>query len=413
MAGPDRNRTGTWMKELQAEPAPRLEEWLAGNTTAPNSSINTRTCPHDDDEFKYNAYILTYFLVFPVAFLCNILALVVFFRQKKRRRKPAYVIMVNLALSDGSFSLTLPLRLAYYMNKGHWSFPDWVCRLCVYTFYVNLYSSILFLTFLSLLRWFSIVYPLHHKKVKSFKLALLTCLGIWLFVAVSSLPFLGSGVNKRGGIPRCFEPATPQSWSRILSMNYVALIFGFVLPFFTIILCCTKIIHCLTHPPYSQDPKTRMKLRKKNQRSVHLLIMVIATFLLCFLPYHVIRTLHLYAVNGGWNCGVTNLLQRAVAITLCMAASNSVVNPLLYYYSTKNFKEDIEHTRLHISKRLSFRSGSLRSTGRAGSLKVKTQQGLSIKAEDMEQSPLKTQHPATDQQIQMTEKPLGLEETCD
>ncbi|MEQ2168519.1 hypothetical protein GOODEAATRI_015310, partial [Goodea atripinnis] len=56
------------------------------------------------------------------------------------RGKPAYVIMVNLAFSDGSFSLTLPLRLAYYMNKGRWYFPDWICRLCVFGFYVNLYS---------------------------------------------------------------------------------------------------------------------------------------------------------------------------------------------------------------------------------------------------------------------------------
>ncbi|PWA29897.1 hypothetical protein CCH79_00020818 [Gambusia affinis] len=319
------------------------------------------------------------------------------------RSKPAYVIMVNLALSDGSFSLTLPLRLAYYMNKGHWSFPDWVCRLCVYAFYVNLYSSILLLTFLSVLRWFSIVYPLHHKKVKSFRSALLMCLGIWLFVAVTSLPFLGSGVNERGGKPRCFEPATPQSWSRILSMNYVALIFGFVLPFFTIILCCTKIIYCLTHPQYLQGSETHMKLRKKNKHSVHLLVMVIVTFLLCFLPYHVIRTVHLYAVNGGWDCGVTNLLQRAVAITLCMAASNSVVNPLLYYYSTKNFKEDVEHTRSRFSKQMSFRSGSVRSIGRAGSLKAKTHQGPSIKPENMEQSPLRTQRPAADQQIEMTE----------
>ncbi|KAM4713921.1 cysteinyl leukotriene receptor 2-like [Anableps anableps] len=325
------------------------ERPFAVTMSASNSNNTTIvekwSCPHDDDKFKYNAYIFTYVLVFPVAFLCNILALVVFFKQKKRRSKPAYVIMVNLALSDGSFSLTLPLRLAYYMNNGRWSFPDWVCRLCVYGFYVNLYSSILLLTLLSVLRWFSIVHPLRHRFITNFKPTLLACLGIWLFVGVSSVPFLGSGVVYRDGIPRCFEPATPKSWSRILSLNYVALIFGFVLPFFTIILCCTKIIRCLSKSPLCQDPKTHHRIQKKNKRSVHLLIMVIATFLLCFLPYHVIRTLHLHAVNGHWNCGIRNLLQRAVAVTLCMAASNSVVNPLLYYYSTKNFKEDVDNTR--------------------------------------------------------------------
>lgn len=48
--------------------------------------------------------------------------------------------MMNLAISDGSFSLTLPLRVAYYFNGSVWDFPDWLCRLCVFGFYVNLYT---------------------------------------------------------------------------------------------------------------------------------------------------------------------------------------------------------------------------------------------------------------------------------
>lgn len=111
---------------------------------------------------------------------------------------------------------------------------------------------------------------------------------------------------------------------------------------------------------------------------MYLITMVIATFLLCFLPYHVVRTLHLQAVNGQWRCGVRNLLQRAVAVTLCMAASNSVVNPLLYYYSTKNFKEDVGKTRSLLTRRFSTRGPSLRSNG-PGSMKTKHQDGDSIR----------------------------------
>ena len=56
------------------------------------------------------------------------------------RNSASCVVMMNLALSDGSFSLTLPLRLAYYFKEGVWVFPDWLCRICVYGFYVNLYT---------------------------------------------------------------------------------------------------------------------------------------------------------------------------------------------------------------------------------------------------------------------------------
>ncbi|KAF3837611.1 hypothetical protein F7725_005075 [Dissostichus mawsoni] len=42
------------------------------------------------------------------------------------------VVMTNLALSDFSFSLTLPLRLHYYFSGRVWTFSDWLCRLYVY-----------------------------------------------------------------------------------------------------------------------------------------------------------------------------------------------------------------------------------------------------------------------------------------
>nr|XP_046237403.1 cysteinyl leukotriene receptor 2-like isoform X2 [Scatophagus argus]XP_046237404.1 cysteinyl leukotriene receptor 2-like isoform X2 [Scatophagus argus] len=310
--------------------------------------------------FKYRAYTFTYLLVFPVAFLCNIGALLVFLLQSSRRRSASCIIMMNLALSDGSFSLTLPLRLAYYFRGGVWDFPDWLCRLCVYCFYVNLYTSILFLTLLSTLRWLAVAQPLRHRSLTTPTRTLLVCLGVWLFVGVSSAPFLTNGVTKREDILRCFEPSSPSSWGRILILNYVALAFGFLLPFITIIVCYGRLIRRLMVRSSLGDGRPSSNARRHNRRrSVYLVTMVTATFLLCFLPYHVIRSLHLHAVCGGWDCSVTVALQRAVVVTLCLAASNSVVNPLLYYYSTRTFRNHMRdaHSSLLTSRGGSFRSG--------------------------------------------------------
>lgn len=159
-------------------------------------TMRVQECVHDDDTFKYQAYIFTYLPLFPVAFLCNVGALVAYWRRRHRsknthtvpftvqnlrvylitavkhaqvsqwwspvwsldagchqlilqflslhisscRKSPSCIVMMNLALSDSSFSLTLPLRLAYYFRGGIWDFPDWLCRVCVYGFYVNLYT---------------------------------------------------------------------------------------------------------------------------------------------------------------------------------------------------------------------------------------------------------------------------------
>ncbi|KAM6909401.1 cysteinyl leukotriene receptor 2 [Xenentodon cancila] len=344
---------------------------MSNNTTVTMAGL----CSHDDDTFKYCAYIFTYLLVFPVAFLCNIGALVVFFRQSSRRNSASCVVMINLAISDGSFSLTLPLRLAYYFGGGKWHFPDWLCRICVYGFYVNLYSSILLLTLLSLLRWLAVTQPLRHRSLATPTRTLLVCLGVWVLAGVSSIPFLSNGVRVRQGFPRCFEPASPSSWSRILILNYVGLILGFLLPFFTIIICYSRIICRLTSPSSPSSPFRAGGARglasiaraQNRSRSVHLVAIVMVTFLLCFLPYHVIRTLHLHAVCSKWTCDITLQLQRGVAVTLCLAACNSVANPLLYYYSTRTFRNSMReaHTSLLSSRMGSFRrSGQTKTTKR-------------------------------------------------
>uniref|UniRef100_A0A672ZA04 G-protein coupled receptors family 1 profile domain-containing protein n=2 Tax=Sphaeramia orbicularis TaxID=375764 RepID=A0A672ZA04_9TELE len=302
-------------------------------------------------------------LVFPVAFICNIGALVVFFLQSSRGRRnsASCIVMMNLALSDGSFSLTLPLRLAYYFKDGVWDFPDWLCRLCVYGFYVNLYTSILFLTLLSVLRWMAVAQPLRHRSLATPTRTILVCVGLWLFVGMSSAPFLSQGVTTRDGSPRCFEPSSPSSWKHVLILNYVALVLGFLLPFLILIVCYSRIIQLLTAPAGLQCSSANKTRHRNRRRSVHLVTMVTATFLVSFLPYHVIRSLHLHAVCGRWGCVVTVALQRAVVVTLCLAACNSVVNPLLYYYSTRSFRDNMRdaHSSL-LSNRGSFRSGLTR-----------------------------------------------------
>jgi len=141
-------------------------------------------------------------------------------------------------------------------------------------------------------------------------------------------------------------------------LNYVGLVLGFLLPFFTIIICYSSIIRRLTASSGPHGSNLASKKRTRNRRrSVHLVTMVTATFLLCFLPYHVSRSVHLHAVCNRWSCGITQTLQRAVAVTLCMAASNSVVNPLLYYYSTRTFRDNVREAH---SSLLSSRGGSFK-----------------------------------------------------
>ncbi|XP_056126464.1 cysteinyl leukotriene receptor 2 [Rhinichthys klamathensis goyatoka] len=299
----------------------------------------------DSEYFKFMAYTITYSVVFPIGFISNVLALVVFLRFTPKKTAST-VFMTNLAISDASFSLTLPFRLVYYFRGSHWDFPDWFCRWCVFSFYVNLYTSVLFLTGLSVLRYLAVLHPMRHRKQATVWRASLSCFAIWIFVAFLSTPFLMSGTLERDGKIICFEPRNIMSWKRIFILNYVGVSLGFVIPFITILICYSCIFHKLIFGQKNIRKQKQISCR----RTVCLIVVVLSTFLLCFLPYHVIRTVHLHAVVSGQDCQVRKYLLKVLVLSLCMAASNSCFNPMLYFFAGKNFRKQVHKASVQIKK---------------------------------------------------------------
>ncbi|XP_055068794.2 cysteinyl leukotriene receptor 1 [Misgurnus anguillicaudatus] len=293
---------------------------------------NKTTCD-ENESFKYWAYTITYSIVFPIGFISNFIALYVFFRLTSKKTANT-VFMSNLAISDAGFSLTLPFRLVYYFRGWEWDFPDWLCRWCVFSFYVNLYTSVLFLTGLSVLRYIAVVHPIKAKSVVTRRRASLACLGIWIFVSCLSSPFLFQGTIDREKKLRCFEPENDKSWMRIFILNYVGIFFGFLIPFITILACYGCIMCKLVLGG-------KMGNKKRNTRTMYLIAVVMCSFLVCFLPYHVARTVHLHARVSEKPCEVIEMLLRVLVITLCTASSNSCFNPLLYYFAGENFRSTI------------------------------------------------------------------------
>uniref|UniRef100_A0A0K8RAD7 G-protein coupled receptors family 1 profile domain-containing protein n=1 Tax=Ixodes ricinus TaxID=34613 RepID=A0A0K8RAD7_IXORI len=100
--------------------------------------------------------------------------------------------MINLAVSDLLCVCTLPLRVVYYVHKGMWFFGDILCRLSTYALYVNLYCSIFFMTAMSFFRCIAIVFPVKNINLVTEKKAKFVCASIWVFVILTSSPFLMS-----------------------------------------------------------------------------------------------------------------------------------------------------------------------------------------------------------------------------
>ncbi|KFP99760.1 Cysteinyl leukotriene receptor 2, partial [Haliaeetus albicilla] len=299
---------------------------MAVDNNYTNSSFNCTI-----DSFKQVIYPTMYLFIFFLGAVGNSLSIYVFF-QPSQRKTSVNIYMQNLAVSDLMFVSTLPFRATYFLLGSRWIFGDIVCRIMTYTLYVNMYCSIYFLTVLSVVRFIAIVYPFKHWKVTNMKYARITCAAIWVFVLAASSPLLSKGIAGYSNPAKCLD-LHPSSTHRLLMMNSFVLIVGFILPFCTIIVCYVFAIKALL--------KSKSPQRKKavcHKKALSTIIITLILFLLCFLPYHVLRTVHL--MRGG--CSPANLpVHKALVVTLCLAAMNSCLDPILYYFAAENFKARI------------------------------------------------------------------------
>ncbi|KAM4818112.1 cysteinyl leukotriene receptor 1 isoform 1-T2 [Thomomys bottae] len=320
---------------------------VVGNLT--RSSANENMCQDTIDEFRNQVYSTVYSMISVVGFFGN--SFVLYVLIKTYHEKSAFqVYMINLAVADLLCVCTLPLRVVYYVRKGNWLFGDILCRLSTYALYVNLYCSIFFMTAMSFFRCVAIVFPVQNINLVTQRKAKFVCAGIWIFVIVTSSPFLMSKSYKDGkNITKCFEPPqNNQAKKYVLILHFVSLLIGFIIPFIIIVVCYTMIILTLL----KNSMKKNLSSRKK---AIGMIIVVTAAFLISFMPYHIQRTIHLHFLHNE-TCDSVLRMQKSVVITLSLAASNCCFDPLLYFFSGGNFRRRLSTFRKHSLSSMTYLS---------------------------------------------------------
>ncbi|MEQ2179595.1 hypothetical protein GOODEAATRI_026768, partial [Goodea atripinnis] len=306
-------------------------------------------------------YSTSYSLITVLGFVGNGFALMVLIKTY-RQSTPFHVYMMNLAMSDLLCVMTLPLRVLYYVRKGQWEQGDFLCRISSYFLYVNLYCSIYFMTAMSVTRFVAIVFPVQNLRLVTVSRARFVCLGIWIFISLASSPFLMSGqsIDPITNKTKCFEP--PKSASdrlpKLQVLNNVALALGFVLPFMIILICYAGIVRTLL----SRTPAARRQ-QNSASKAIRMIVIVLLTFLVCFMPYHIQRTIHLNFLSRKSTCSEQTFMHKSVVVTLCLAASNSCFDPMLYFFSGEGFRSRLSSLR-HTVRNSTLRNSTLRHTSK-------------------------------------------------
>ncbi|XP_066568060.1 proteinase-activated receptor 2 isoform X2 [Amia ocellicauda] len=263
------------------------------------------------------------------------------FRTKKKH--PAAIYMANLAISDLLFVIWLPLKIAYHLNGNNWIYGEGLCKVLVGFFYGNMYSSILFITCLSVQRYWVIVHPLSHQR-KNNQIAVGVSITIWILIWVSTTPlYLYDQTVKLSNpnITTCHDVNRQADINNLFGYFITMGIFAFFIPAVLCMVAYILMFRTLT------DSMTDENIGKKRRKAVVLIITTLVMFLVCFTPSNLLLIIHYSLLRQG----MVNNGYGFYIVSLCLASMNSCLDPFVYYFVSDEFRENVKNTLICRSNR--------------------------------------------------------------
>ncbi|XP_056146451.1 coagulation factor II (thrombin) receptor-like 1, tandem duplicate 2 [Lampris incognitus] len=294
---------------------------------------------------------LIYVSMFAVGLPSNATALWVFlFRTMMKNPHPASIYMANLALSDVLFVIWTPLKIAYHFNGNNWIYGEGMCKVLVGFFYGNMYCSVLFIACLSVQRYWVVAHPLSLQR-KNNKVAVAVSLSIWAFIWLTTTPLYlyKQTANVRDpNITTCHDvnviryiddpfPDVRLPYYYFVLMAMVV----FLVPCVVIVVAYILLLRTL------QNNIADSTATKNRHRAVMLIVTVLVTFLVCFIPSNVMLVVHYSLLKDG----VMNNGYGFYVTTLCLASLNSCLDPFIYYFVSEDFRQHVKNTLLCRSSR--------------------------------------------------------------
>ncbi|XP_045929082.1 P2Y purinoceptor 2 isoform X2 [Micropterus dolomieu] len=303
------------------------------------------------EEFKYILLPVSYAFVFVIGLALNATALyVIVFRTK--RWKPSTIYMFNLTMCDTLYIFTLPFLIYYYADENDWPFSEPICKLIRFLFYANLYGSILFLCCISLHRFIGICYPVHSLSWVSARRARLVSVAVWATVLFCQGPILYFSRTKNQGTLVCYDTTSPELFDDFLVYSSIVSVLMFVLPFLVVMVCNGLIVRKLLEPGWGSEGGAEGEsggpnAHRSKQKSVKMIIIVLAAFMLCFLPFHLTRSLYyvfryLRQANPAQiSCNLLEASSVAYKVTRPLASANSCLDPILYFLAGRDARSNL------------------------------------------------------------------------
>ncbi|XP_004702140.1 C-C chemokine receptor type 6 [Echinops telfairi] len=302
------------------------------DTDLPPMDPSTSLCSLEEVRSFSRLFVpVAYGLICIFGLLGNLLVVVTFAFYKKAKSMTD-VYLLNMAVADILFVLTLPFWAANHAS-GQWHFSNAMCKVMKGIYAINFHCGMLLLTCVSVDRYIAIV-----QATRSFQLRSRTrahskaiCWAVWLVsIVISSSTFVFNQKYRMQGLDVC-EPkyhsvTDPVRW-KVLVLG-LQLLFGFFIPLVCMVFCYTCIIRTLVQAQNS-----------KRHKAIRVIAAVVLVFLVCQTPHNMV--LLVTAVNlgkMGRSCGHEKFISYTQTVTEVLAFLHCCLNPVLYAFIGQKFR---------------------------------------------------------------------------
>ncbi|KAM9322376.1 G-protein coupled receptor 55 [Pholidichthys leucotaenia] len=302
-----------------------------------NMTSNCTTAPVDN-LMRYFELVI-YIPVFLLGVILNVAALLVFC-VVLRKWTESTIYMTSLALID----LLLLFPLPFKMHAANHEWPpnlQQLCSLLESLYFFGIYSSIYTIMCIAMDRWVAICHPFRARQLRSPKMAMGACVGVWVLVVAAIFPTIFRFRKPVQKNFHCFHEFSKDGWSPevIICLE----VFGFLLPALVVIYCSVQIIWTLQQSG-QHSPQSRA--------CVKIIYSSLSAFLVPFTPSHIgILLQFLVHQDQIQDCDTKVGISLFIQLALCLSNITCCLDAVCYYFTAREVRNAKHTFRRSISQR--------------------------------------------------------------
>ncbi|KAM6451282.1 C-X-C chemokine receptor type 6 [Liasis olivaceus] len=232
--------------------------------------------------------------------------------------------LVSLAIADLSFLCTLPFWA--YSAAKEWIFYTLPCQIILGLYTLNLYGSMLTLTFITIDRYFVIVQAtkIHISQRKRRFWGIVACILTWVISLVLALPQFIFSTEKKLDKKICFANYSSRLMELFTETTQMTL--GFFCPMLIMIICYSIIV------------KTLLSAKGfRKHKSLQIIFAIVVTFILTQMPYNLLKLIR----ASDRSIILNDRFEYALIITEAIAYFHGCLNPVLYVFIGVKFRKNL------------------------------------------------------------------------